>query len=156
MAIASVPTLTVCTATSERTITCEDGSTYPVVAVEISSASHPFYTGAGARPRHGRPGAAVPPPVRRQRHWRLTTSGSLRAPRSRASDSGAGRPVPVSSSPDHAGRHAGLAPDRCLPPPRHRNGRHSRRPPGPRAPGWMPLRGRLSGSWTGERKIPAF
>ena len=33
------------TATSERTITWEDGSTYPVVDVEISSASHPFYTG---------------------------------------------------------------------------------------------------------------
>jgi large subunit ribosomal protein L31 len=33
------------TATSERTITWEDGRTYPVVDVEISSASHPFYTG---------------------------------------------------------------------------------------------------------------
>jgi ribosomal protein L31 len=30
---------------SERTITWEDGRTYPVVDVEISSASHPFYTG---------------------------------------------------------------------------------------------------------------
>jgi ribosomal protein L31 len=37
--------LTRSTATSERTITWEDGSTYPVVDVEISSASHPFYTG---------------------------------------------------------------------------------------------------------------
>ena len=33
------------TAASERTITWEDGNTYPVVDVEISSASHPFYTG---------------------------------------------------------------------------------------------------------------
>jgi len=37
--------LTRSTATSERTITWEDGSTYPVIDVEISSASHPFYTG---------------------------------------------------------------------------------------------------------------
>jgi large subunit ribosomal protein L31 len=37
--------LTRSTAASERTITWQDGSTYPVVDVEISSASHPFYTG---------------------------------------------------------------------------------------------------------------
>jgi large subunit ribosomal protein L31 len=37
--------LTRSTATSERTITWEDGRTYPVVDVETSSASHPFYTG---------------------------------------------------------------------------------------------------------------
>ena len=37
--------LTKSTAASERTITWADGSTYPVVDVEISSASHPFYTG---------------------------------------------------------------------------------------------------------------
>jgi large subunit ribosomal protein L31 len=37
--------LTRSTATSERTITGQDGNTYPVVDVEISSASHPFYTG---------------------------------------------------------------------------------------------------------------
>jgi len=36
--------LTRSTAASERTVTWEDGSTYPVVDVEISSASHPFYT----------------------------------------------------------------------------------------------------------------
>ena len=28
-----------------ETITMEDGKTYPVVKVEVSSASHPFYTG---------------------------------------------------------------------------------------------------------------
>jgi len=37
--------LTKSTVTSERTITWEDGKTYPVVDVEVSSASHPFYTG---------------------------------------------------------------------------------------------------------------
>ncbi|MDH6108624.1 large subunit ribosomal protein L31 [Kitasatospora sp. MAP12-15] len=37
--------LTRSTATSTRTIEWEDGRTYPVIDVEISSASHPFYTG---------------------------------------------------------------------------------------------------------------
>lgn len=37
--------LTRSTATSERTMEWEDGNTYPVIDVEISSASHPFYTG---------------------------------------------------------------------------------------------------------------
>jgi large subunit ribosomal protein L31 len=37
--------LTRSTATSERTITWDDGNTYPVIDVETSSASHPFYTG---------------------------------------------------------------------------------------------------------------
>ena len=37
--------LTRSTATSDQTIVWEDGSTYPVIDVEISSASHPFYTG---------------------------------------------------------------------------------------------------------------
>lgn len=32
-------------ADSSRTIVWEDGTTYPLVDVEISSASHPFYTG---------------------------------------------------------------------------------------------------------------
>ncbi|MGD3106589.1 MULTISPECIES: type B 50S ribosomal protein L31 [unclassified Streptomyces] len=38
--------LTRSTATSDKTIEWEDGHTYPVIDVEISSASHPFYTGA--------------------------------------------------------------------------------------------------------------
>lgn len=38
--------LTRSTATGERTVEWEDGHTYPVIDVEISSASHPFYTGA--------------------------------------------------------------------------------------------------------------
>jgi large subunit ribosomal protein L31 len=37
--------LTRSTATSDKTIEWEDGNTYPVIDVEISSASHPFYTG---------------------------------------------------------------------------------------------------------------
>lgn len=37
--------LTRSTATSEHTIEWEDGETYPVIDVDISSASHPFYTG---------------------------------------------------------------------------------------------------------------
>ena len=37
--------LTRTTATRDKTIEWEDGNTYPVIDVEISSASHPFYTG---------------------------------------------------------------------------------------------------------------
>ena len=37
--------LTRSTATSSRTITWSDGKEYPVIDVEVSSASHPFYTG---------------------------------------------------------------------------------------------------------------
>lgn len=37
--------LTRSTATSSESITWEDGQTYPVIDVEISSASHPYYTG---------------------------------------------------------------------------------------------------------------
>ncbi|WUH88984.1 type B 50S ribosomal protein L31 [Streptomyces sp. NBC_00433] len=37
--------LTRSTATSDRSVEWTDGDTYPVVDVEISSASHPFYTG---------------------------------------------------------------------------------------------------------------
>ncbi|GHD20213.1 type B 50S ribosomal protein L31 [Nocardiopsis kunsanensis] len=38
--------LTRSTATSDHTVEWSDGKTYPVIDVEISSASHPFYTGA--------------------------------------------------------------------------------------------------------------
>jgi large subunit ribosomal protein L31 len=37
--------LTHATATSDETIKWEDGNTYPLVKIHISSASHPFYTG---------------------------------------------------------------------------------------------------------------
>ncbi|MGF1654881.1 MAG: type B 50S ribosomal protein L31, partial [Actinomycetales bacterium] len=39
--------LTRSTATSDTTIDWEDGHTYPVIDVDISSASHPFWTGRG-------------------------------------------------------------------------------------------------------------
>ncbi|MFC5369241.1 type B 50S ribosomal protein L31 [Arcanobacterium bovis] len=39
--------LTRSTATSDRTIEWEDGNTYPVIDVEVSSESHPFWTGKG-------------------------------------------------------------------------------------------------------------
>ncbi|TAN02161.1 MAG: type B 50S ribosomal protein L31 [Rhodanobacteraceae bacterium] len=37
--------LTRSTMTSDETIKWEDGKEYPVIKVDISSASHPFYTG---------------------------------------------------------------------------------------------------------------
>ena len=37
--------LTRSTAQTDETIEWDDGNTYPMVRVEISSASHPFYTG---------------------------------------------------------------------------------------------------------------
>lgn len=37
--------LTRSTITSSKTVKWEDGNEYPLVDVEISSASHPFYTG---------------------------------------------------------------------------------------------------------------
>ena len=42
---ADVAFLTRSTLTSDRTVEWEDGNTYPVVDVDVSSASHPFYTG---------------------------------------------------------------------------------------------------------------
>ncbi len=37
--------LTRSTMSSSETIQWEDGKTYPVIKIEVSSASHPFYTG---------------------------------------------------------------------------------------------------------------
>ena len=37
--------LTRTTASSDKTMEWEDGNTYPVIDVEISAESHPFYTG---------------------------------------------------------------------------------------------------------------
>ncbi len=42
---ADVAFLTRSTLTSDRTVEWEDGNTYPVIDVDVSSASHPFYTG---------------------------------------------------------------------------------------------------------------
>jgi large subunit ribosomal protein L31 len=44
-ASAGLSFLTRSTRGSEKTITWEDGNDYPVIDVEVSSASHPFYTG---------------------------------------------------------------------------------------------------------------
>ena len=41
--------LTRSTITSKTTITWEDGNTYPLVDVEITADSHPFYTGKARR-----------------------------------------------------------------------------------------------------------
>ncbi|MDO4259826.1 MAG: type B 50S ribosomal protein L31 [Actinomycetaceae bacterium] len=43
--VANFAFLTRSTATSDTTIEWEDGQTYPVIDIEISSASHPFWTG---------------------------------------------------------------------------------------------------------------
>ncbi|MFK7952409.1 MAG: type B 50S ribosomal protein L31 [Ekhidna sp.] len=37
--------MTKSTMTSDETIKWEDGNEYPLIKVEVSSASHPFYTG---------------------------------------------------------------------------------------------------------------
>jgi large subunit ribosomal protein L31 len=37
--------MTKSTMTSEETIKWEDGKEYPLIKIEVSSASHPFYTG---------------------------------------------------------------------------------------------------------------
>ncbi|MFF8248221.1 type B 50S ribosomal protein L31 [Streptomyces griseus] len=42
---ADVAFLTRSTADSDERVAWEDGNTYPVIDVETSSASHPFYTG---------------------------------------------------------------------------------------------------------------
>lgn len=41
------------TLTSEETIEWEDGNTYPVIRVEVSSDTHPFYTGKQREDRAG-------------------------------------------------------------------------------------------------------
>ena len=80
---ANVAFLTRSIAASERTITWEDGSTYPVVDVEISSASHPFYTGQ-ARSRHGLPGGSSSAAGMATTPRAPDDSGTLCAPRARA------------------------------------------------------------------------
>ncbi|MFC9624703.1 type B 50S ribosomal protein L31 [Streptomyces sp. NPDC056930] len=44
--VAGVAFLTRSTADADERVTWEDGRSYPVIDVETSSASHPFYTGA--------------------------------------------------------------------------------------------------------------
>ena len=38
--------LTRSTATSDRTVEWEDGQSYPLIVVDVTSESHPFWTGA--------------------------------------------------------------------------------------------------------------
>ena len=38
--------LTRSTSTSDRTVEWEDGKTYPLIVVDVTSESHPFWTGA--------------------------------------------------------------------------------------------------------------
>ena len=45
--------LTGSTKDSNETIEWEDGNTYPLIRVEISSASHPFYTGKQKADKEG-------------------------------------------------------------------------------------------------------
>jgi large subunit ribosomal protein L31 len=63
--------LTKSTIETSDSIEWEDGNTYPLAKVEISSASHPFYTGKQIlvdttgrverfRRRYGQPGSAAP------------------------------------------------------------------------------------------------
>ena len=99
--------LTRSTATSDKTIEWEDGSTYPVIDVEISSASHPFYTGkqrildsAGRVEKFKdgrRPGARQRPPSPALAAGRPPTARAPgRRPASRAS--AAPRCLPVGSA----------------------------------------------------------
>lgn len=71
--------LTKSTATSQTTIDWEDGNTYPVIDIEISSASHPFWTGTGRvldtagrvekfRQRYGQNRQAVAPASAQKEH----------------------------------------------------------------------------------------
>ncbi len=46
---ANVKWITRSTVATNRKITMEDGKEYPLVVLEISSASHPFYTGKQQR-----------------------------------------------------------------------------------------------------------
>ncbi|WP_086074470.1 type B 50S ribosomal protein L31 [Paenibacillus camerounensis] len=48
--------LSACTRSSAETMKWEDGQTYPVIRVDSSSASHPFYTG---RQKHTETGGRV-------------------------------------------------------------------------------------------------
>lgn len=76
--------LTKSTMTSEQTIDWEDGRTYPLVTVEVSRYSHPFWTGKGRvldtagrverfRRRYTERGVADRPPDPRTPHRQPST-----------------------------------------------------------------------------------
>jgi large subunit ribosomal protein L31 len=76
--------LTRSTMTSKETIKWEDGKDYPLVKVEISSQSHPFYTGKHKVMDAGGRVDKFPSPLRRQAD---RVSGA-RSVRDRSCDSG--------------------------------------------------------------------
>jgi large subunit ribosomal protein L31 len=51
---------------STETIKWEDGKSYPLIKVEISSASHPFFTGKTACSRYGRSHRLVQEKIRKE------------------------------------------------------------------------------------------
>ena len=59
--------LTRSTRTSDKRVTWEDGREYPVIDVEVSSASPPLLHRQGDRARHRRPGREVPSSLREVR-----------------------------------------------------------------------------------------
>lgn len=59
--------LTRSTATSSRTIEWEDGNSYPLLVVDITADSHPFWTGTQRLVDTARPGREVQPPLRKAR-----------------------------------------------------------------------------------------
>lgn len=73
---AGVAFLTRSTADADQRVEWEDGNSYPVIDVETSSASHPFYTGTNRVVDTMRPDRAVPAPLR--------NDGALRALKPRA------------------------------------------------------------------------
>lgn len=58
--------LTRSTADSDQRVTWEDGRSYPVIDVETSSASHPFYTGTRQVLDQAKPDRTVQPPLRQR------------------------------------------------------------------------------------------
>ena len=109
--VANFAFLTRSTATSERTITWEDGRYLSRRRRRDLVGKPPVLHRAGARPRHGRTGGAVPPPVRQQRQRRLTTSGSLHAPAI------TGRPILESGGPFPCPHRPIHTASRCWQPP---------------------------------------
>ncbi|RCS69594.1 type B 50S ribosomal protein L31 [Brachybacterium alimentarium] len=89
--------LTRSTRTSDKTVTWEDGHDYPVIDVEVSSASHPFYTGkATVLDTAGRVERF------RRRYGQSARAGATTAPASRP-DAAADAASESAAGPDEAG-----------------------------------------------------
>lgn len=119
--------LTRSTASSDQTIDWDDGNTYPVIDVEISAESHPFFTGkarvvdtegqvAKFERRYGEEGARTspdPPPTApappyalRTPPTRLPRCAAVRTGSSQGSPRRARAPRPDSASGSAPGREA--------------------------------------------------